>query len=262
MLSSFLMVNTIADSTVDNGSEYLLKMDRELVAGTAAFLHKYLPFFKAETVDVTADYRLIGLAGSGAKAFIESQFPGCPSSAQRHCSFDGTQLLLVHPDPARFEIWTSAEKEAQLRQALPDQFVTDVADRWTWMDIQQGIGWVSPATTEKFVPQMLNYQHVEAINFDKGCYLGQEIVARMQYRGQLKRQMFHGLVNGGARPLAGAIVNNQAASSAGTIVCAVPVNSGYELLAVLQKGDESQLFFLDSGEKITLLPLPYTISTK
>ena len=63
------------------------------------------------------------------------------------------------------------------------------------------------------------------------------------------------------RPLAGATVKNQAGDNTGTVICAVAVNEGHELLAVLQKDHEQQLFFLDSGEKITLLPLPYTINS-
>ncbi len=251
MLSSFLIVN--------DGSDYLLKMDRELVATTQAFLHRYLAFFKAETVDVSADYRLTGIAGPGAPGVIDSLFANCPSPEQPHCSVDGTQLTLLHADPARFELWLSAEKEAELKQALPVQFVLEGADPWTWMDIQQGIGWVVPATSEKFVPQMMNYQLIDAIDFDKGCYLGQEIVARMQYRGQLKRQMYHARVNEEQRPPAGATVKNQAGDGVGTIVCAVAVSEGHELLAVLQKEDDSQAYFLDSGEEMTLLPLPYAM---
>lgn len=253
MLSSFLIVKS--------GSDYLLKMDRELVATTQAFLHKYLAFFKAETVDVSSDYRLTGITGPAARGVIESLFPSCPSPQQPHCEHDGTHLLLLSGDPARFELWLSAEKEVELKQALPTQFVLGATDRWTWMDIQQGIGWVVPALSEKFVPQMMNYQLIDAIDFDKGCYLGQEIVARMQYRGQLKRQMYHARVNEEQPPLAGATVKNQAGDNAGTVVCAVAVNEGHELLAVLHKDDERQLFFLESGEEITLLPLPYTINS-
>jgi|TARA_B100000315_G_scaffold70219_1_gene64031 hypothetical protein len=252
MLSSFLIINS--------GDGYLLKMDRELVTTTHDFLRKYLPFFNAETVDVSDDYRLIGIAGPGAKGVIERLFPRCPSVEQPHFSHDGTQLMLLHPDPDRFELWLSGEGESELMQALPDQFVTGDADPWKWMDIQQGIGWVVAATSEKFVPQMMNYQLIDAIDFDKGCYLGQEIVARMQYRGELKRQMYHALVDGGQRPISGAPVNTQAGDAVGTVISAVAVKKGHELLAVLQNGDDSQPFFLDSGEKITLLPLPYTIN--
>jgi len=251
MLSSFLIVNT--------GSEYLLKMDRELVATTHDFLRKYLIFFKAETADVSSDYRLTGIAGPAAKRIIESLFSSCPSAEQPHCSHDGAELILLHQDSERFELWISGQQEAELKQALP--VVSDNADRWTWFDIQQGIGWVSPETSEKFVPQMMNFQLIDAIDFDKGCYLGQEIVARMEYRGQLKRQMYRGLVSAEEKPPAGAVVNNQAGSSAGSIVSAVAMDEGYELLAVLQQGDDSQLFFLDSGQQISLLPLPYAIDS-
>ena len=252
MLSSFLIVNS--------GSEYLLRMDRELVAPTRDFLRKYLPFFKAETVDASGDYRLSGIAGPGAQQVLEDLFVNCPSPDHPHCSLDGVELILLQGEPARFELWVSTEKESELTRALPAHFDLVRADRWTWMDIQQGIGWVSPATAEKFVPQMLNYQHIDAINFDKGCYLGQEIVARMQYRGQLKRQMHRGFVPGGSPPPAGTTVNNQDGNSAGTVVCAVTEKDGYEILAVLQDNDDSQGFFMESGEKITLLPLPYTIN--
>ena len=69
---------------------------------------------------------------------------------------------------------------------------------WEWLDIRNGVALITPATREQFVPQMANMDLIGALNFQKGCYPGQEIVARAQYRGQVKRRMVQ--MQGAARP--------------------------------------------------------------
>ena len=88
--------------------------------------------------------------------------------------------------------------------ATPPWAATSSADVWNWLEVQAGVPRIVAGTSEAFVPQMINLELVGGVNFQKGCYPGQEIVARMQYRGTLKRRML--LADGAAGAPAGAEV--------------------------------------------------------
>jgi len=111
------------------------------------------------------------------------------------------------------------------------------ADAWELASIRAGVPTVTAATQEAFVPQMANFELLGGVSFKKGCYPGQEIVARMQYRGGLKRRMARAHLAGGERPLPGDHVYSSAfgEQSAGTIVNAAPApEGGFDVLVVAQ----------------------------
>jgi len=130
--------------------------------------------------------------------------------------------------------------------------ITD-ADSWHLMDIQSGIGHVTAPTAEKLIPQMMNYQAIAAIDFDKGCYLGQEIVARMQYRGELKQRMFRASSKVASAP--GDSIFDQNGKSAGMVVSCAKSPGGYELLAVLRQA-ENEFFQAQVETALEILDLP------
>jgi folate-binding protein YgfZ len=108
---------------------------------------------------------------------------------------------------------------------------------WSWLDIMAGLPTVLPETSEAFVPQMANLEILGGVNFKKGCYPGQEIVARMQYLGRLKQRMFRAHVDSPQRPMPGLDVHcpEFGEQSAGAVVDAQPSpRGGYDLLAVIQ----------------------------
>jgi folate-binding protein YgfZ len=99
--------------------------------------------------------------------------------------------------------------------------------QWTLQEIRAGRPLITSATQDQFVPQMVNFETLGGVDFDKGCYPGQEIVARAQYRGQVKRRMVH------ARAPAGVALQPGADFKGGTVVDGAPAEGGVELLAVL-----------------------------
>jgi len=128
---------------------------------------------------------------------------------------------------------------------------------WSALEIELGLAWVLPATAEEFIPQMMNLQMVGGISFSKGCYLGQEIVARMEYRGQLKRRMARGRAIVAEPVQVGDALFGADDKRIGTIVAAANVDGQCDLLAVLQRSEAPYLCHLQSGTEITPLPLPY-----
>jgi folate-binding protein YgfZ len=126
-----------------------------------------------------------------------------------------------------------------------------------------GIAWVELATFEAFVPQMLNYESVDGVNFKKGCYPGQEVVARSQFRGTLKRRAY--IVHADAELRVGQEVFHSADAEqpCGLIASAAPAPAGgFDAIVSMQTAAalDGQLSALTAdGPVLTLLPLPYPL---
>jgi folate-binding protein YgfZ len=136
---------------------------------------------------------------------------------------------------------------------------------WAWLDITSGFPWVVDRTQEAFTPQMLNLDRVGSVSFEKGCYPGQEIVARTHYRGQPSRRMYRAAVDADEAPLAGTEVFGRELGdqASGRIVAAAPgPGSGWEVLAVLHAGAArpgAAALGAPGGPPLRLLPLPYAL---
>ena len=155
MLTSFLVAR--------EGEDLLLRMHRPLVALTLDFLAKYIVFSKASMRDASDDWHCYGeLGGAERPAFALAQAEGA------------LRISLGYGE----EVWSQKPLPADADEAP-----------WQAREVAEGMAWVQEATSERFLPQMFNYHNLGAVDFDKGCYLGQEVVARAQYRGQLKRQL-------------------------------------------------------------------------
>lgn len=140
-----------------------------------------------------------------------------------------------------------------------------VVGSWTWarVDILAGIPNITAATSESFIPQMVNLDRLDAVNFRKGCYPGQEIVARMHYLGNLKQRMGRFRADADTRPQPGDRVHAQDGAAAGTVVDAQPgAGSGWDLLAVVRITDFDQPTLHlngDNGAKLFWQELPYQV---
>ncbi len=138
---------------------------------------------------------------------------------------------------------------------------------WQLLDILAGVPQIIPATAEEFVPQMVNYQALGGVSFKKGCYTGQEIVARMQYLGTLKRRMYLAKIDTAALPQAGdKLYISSSEQSVGKIVNAERhPDGGAVALAVIQiSSAEAEHIHWQSeqGEQLQLMELPYSIPEK
>lgn len=170
---------------------------------------------------------------------------------------DTPRFELIGPVEALLPVWTAAQ--AQAEPVGPDY--------WTLADIRAGIPTVQEQTVEAFVPQMANMQLIDGVSFTKGCYTGQEVVARMQYLGKLKRRMYRAHVDTGERPAPGTELfspSSESGQGAGRIVDAAPSpDGGFEALAVVQISSvEAGDLHLESadGPALQLLELPYAFA--
>jgi len=153
---------------------------------------------------------------------------------------------------------------AALRLKLSGPLEPVEAHLWRWIDIRNGLPWITAATQDELVPQMANLERLGAVSFDKGCYTGQEVVARSQHLGKIKRRMF--LANVSARAEAGDKLYSEdlGDQASGMVVNAeVSPDGGTDLLAVVQTASrEASTVHLRSldGPELRFLPLPYTLA--
>jgi folate-binding protein YgfZ len=154
----------------------------------AARLSKYVLRARVKVTDESPSWRISGLIASSA---VTPPPPGAfPTIADAQNRLGDRLLLCVGEQPGRWLMITPAGASAAANQELPAGTPAS-RDTWRQLDILAGLPQVYGATSEQFVAQMLNLDVLEAIAFDKGCYTGQEVIARAHYRGRVKRRLQH-----------------------------------------------------------------------
>jgi folate-binding protein YgfZ len=175
------------------------------------------------------------------------------------------ELLAVRLSDGRAELWAPVDQHETLHAHLAAQLVHAPLNRWLLAQVRAGIGQVLGPTRELFIPQMLNLQALGGVSFKKGCYTGQEIVARMQYLGKLKRRLYRLAVDGEQLPVpALELFSPERNGSVGEVVLAAHSDSGFELLAVLLEdavSDGRMHLGAQHGLPLRLLDLPYTLDS-
>ncbi len=166
----------------------------------------------------------------------------------------------------RFEIVATRDKASRILEILSAGTEKTDPERWEWLDIRAGIPTITPATQEAFVPQMVNLDLIGGVSFEKGCYPGQEIVARMHYRGTLKQRMYLANIASDERPQPGEKLYSPdfGEQACGTIVNAArSPEGGHDLLASIQiasAGKGNVHWKLPGGPAIKLRSLPYNVT--
>ena len=237
----------------------LLAMARELVEPQLADLKKYAVFSKSKLTDDSARWTRFGLYK--ADAALSSLGIHLPAETDSVVRANG--LIAIRASHERAELWAPAEQSEDLSQRLKTQLTEADLNQWLLGQIRAGIGQVMAETRELFIPQMLNLQAVGGVSFKKGCYTGQEIVARMQYLGKLKRRMYRLSLGSTELPPPGTTLFAPDHNSAvGEVVVGAYAEEGIELLAVLT-ADAVEAGEIHVGEaqgpKLTVLDLPYTL---
>ena len=241
------------------GDGVLMAMATELLEPQLADLKKYAVFSKSKLTDESAHWARFGL--SDADPVLASL--GLALPVETDSVVRSEQLIAVRVSPGRTELWVPAEAAEAVRSQLAAQLKEADLNEWLLGQIRAGIGQVMPQTRELFIPQMLNLQAVGGVSFKKGCYTGQEIVARMQYLGKLKRHLYRLSLNTAQMPEPGTPLFSPSHNSAiGEVVIAAKADQVIELLAVLQAeaadGGDVHLGTLE-GPDLQVLDLPYQL---
>ena len=189
--------------------EVLLACSSSVLQATLKRLSMFVMRAQCKLTDATADVPVWGLAGDAALALV--------SGVAVWDKFDdaGGNAVIRLPD--------ANQQLRCLRVGMPSSDAAALSlDDWRWLEVQSGLPIIEASTAEKFVPQMLNYELVGGVDFRKGCYPGQEIVARSQYRGTIKRRMFLFDIDGEAAPGQEVFHVNDPDQPAGMVVNAAP----------------------------------------
>lgn len=247
------------------GETLYLSLPQPLLEPVLNRLRMFVMRSKVTLEDASDALMRFGLSGPNAEEQL-SVVTGCaPKSVNEVMQYKDISIVRVHGSLPRFEIYGQLNSITQLWQTLDVDATAVGAPIWELLNIQAGIPVIVPETCEAFVPQMANMSLIGAINFKKGCYTGQEIVARMHYLGKLKKRMYHVAIETKEAPRAGDKIftsDTTAGSGTGTIVSAELNADGiYESLAVIQIADaEGQPLQLHDAEgpAVKILELPYS----
>jgi len=256
--------NVIANfDLLDFDATLMLHMPLSMVDSVKNAMAKYIVFSKAELTNSTDQWQRIALWGDQATdclTLLEATIPDVRHSVS---NFDGGFVWANNSATNEYIIYCNAQASDRVMGLLQDN--ASLADESVWqaLQISQGLAYVCAETTDSYVPQMLNLQATGAINFKKGCYTGQEIVARMQYLGKLKRHLFIGQVTTTSPLEVGQQIDASKRKNVGKIISlAATGDNTYAFTAVINcnEAQEDQLHLQqDEDAGITMMPLPYEI---
>ncbi|HVY05114.1 MAG TPA: hypothetical protein VHB46_03975 [Burkholderiales bacterium] len=234
---------------------FLVWLPADVAASFAERLRKFILRSKVR-IELESGWRSIGVAGPQACAVLERKFPAVPSTSLavvRHANVQvvrlrGNASLVLAPAEEIGAAWTAL---AELATPAGDAC-------WNWEQIHSGTPWVTAATQDQFLPQMIGLDEIDGVAFDKGCYAGQEIVARARYLGDVKRRLRHGFAAGSVR--AGEALSSSAGPGGGVVLNAVGLPDGRsEFLAVVMDEAADKPLRSPGGLAVTLSP-PSTIA--
>ncbi len=253
MQASFVMFKRSPD-------DILLVCSRDILAATLKRLSMFVMRAKVKLSDASAEFQLYGLAGQALEAIT-----GAAQPTWTKLDVGAASVAFLYPGAGQpCALWC-----APAGTPAPEGALIDVA-LWHWLTVQSGVSMITQPIFEAFVPQMLNYESVGGVNFKKGCYPGQEIVARSQYRGTIKRRAY--LVHSDTAASVGQEVfhADDAAQPCGLVAAAAPSPlGGFDAIVSMQtsaaadalaRAGETRLTLgAPAGPGLQLQPLPYAL---
>ena len=252
-----------------DGDDYLLQLPATLTDAMRKKLSMYVLRAKVKITDASEEVISLGLSGDHAQEILLKLYGPLSESPLGVSCIENQAGSLIKYSDTRFQINTTPPQAITLIQALGSQAQLVGNTCWDWLNIRAGLAVILPQTQEQFVPQMANLDLTGGINFKKGCYPGQEIVARMHYLGKLKRRMYLAHIASETAPQPGDelfsadMTETGQPQPSGMIANAAPApNGGYDVLAVLQiASHDAHSVHLGSlqGAPLQFMPLPYSL---
>ncbi|SNR97277.1 hypothetical protein SAMN05192560_2042 [Methylobacillus rhizosphaerae] len=237
-----------------------LQFERELLEAIAKRLRMYVLRSKVVINDVSDLYVRIGVAGEQAQTILNVHFDNVPEAEYAMTQSGEISLIRLPGTLPRYEIISPLAQAEALWLSLSQHLTPANHEDWNWREIQAGIPAVAKATQEAFVPQMVNLDLIDGINFKKGCYTGQEIVARTHYLGKVKRRTHLAHIASDIAPAAGDEILDSNGTAAGQVVRSAPhPDGGQSILAELRLESVETGSLNWQGKTLTIQPLPYPL---
>jgi hypothetical protein len=236
-----------------HGESVILEVHRSVLEATLKRLRMFVLRSRLKLDDASGELPALGLIGAGAAERLRRIGLPVPETSLETAHANGLLIMRRAGDVPRYSLHGSATALSELEQTLDAR--DGAAETWKRLDIQAGLPTIYPQTQDHFVPQMCNLDLLGGVSFDKGCYTGQEIVARLHYLGQVKRRLFRARVGGVAAAGQEIFDAGSGTQAVGEVVDAVSDGSGNSLLAVLQLGHARGDLRLDSLQGLSLTEL-------
>jgi folate-binding protein YgfZ len=211
----------------------LLACSADLLPAALKRLSMFVLRAKCKLTDASPEIALHGLAGAAAAAWLGAS---APAAVWQRADVAGGQVVRL-PDAAGVARYLFAAPAGSTTPPLPAL----APGAWQWLEVASGVPRIVAATAEQFVPQMVNFEIVGGVSFQKGCYPGQEVVARSQYRGTVKRRAFVFACDAAAQPGQEVFHSAEADQPAGMVVNAASLRGSHRALV------EVKLAALDGG---------------
>jgi len=250
-------------------NSFYLRLPLSLLEPTLKRISMFILMSKVSIKNSSNALVRFGVSGPTADERLRDLISDLPKEVDDAVQTDGYTVIKIAGPHPRYEIYGELAPMQKLWGNLDVHAAPVGAGVWEMLDIQAGIPTIYPETSEAFVPQMTNMQVINGVSFQKGCYTGQEVVARMQYLGTLKRRMFRvkidtsDIVKPGDKLFS---ADSSSAQGAGQIVSAqADADGGYSALAVVNISDtESGHLQLhdENGPSLSVEDLPYIIEVK
>lgn len=254
MLANFLVMK--------RGADVLVMLPEALRESVQKRLSMFILRAKVKARDTGAEWVRMGVNGPEAAALVaEVLGRAAPSGIMAMAQSEAAFALSL--GPGRFDLFVAPEAAPAVWERLSAGAMPVGMAAWDWLMVQAGVPVVLPQTQDHFVPQMANMEILGGVSFNKGCYPGQEIVARSQYLGKVKRRLHLAHLDAEARPGDELFAPEPADQAAGLIANAAPApGGGWDVLAVVlnpsvEAGDV-RLGRRD-GARLAFRPLPYPV---
>lgn len=240
-------------------NNYYFLLPLNMLSLLLASLQKYAVFSKVTLTDVSKDWQKIGLYGPFFKGLLNDQKLYI-AKENEVTEFNNTLSLSIPGPTPRIILLVPTSEPIGFIDALEQQNI----DHWHLLDIMAGIPTIYPETSSQFTPHQLNFPQIHGVSFNKGCYIGQEIIARTHYLGKSKSRLYRVSFQANNPPLPGTTLfdSNQKIEKGTLIMCAKEQGNCYQALTCLQTQAISHSIRLGSpeGPLLHFLELPYSIN--
>ncbi|WP_165787143.1 YgfZ/GcvT domain-containing protein [Pseudohalioglobus lutimaris] len=254
MICDFLLAQVSAD-------HYVLRMRNDTVALAATAFGKYIMFSKATLDGDRQDWKTVACWGENVRSALAGLKLSVPSARYAATSGEGYILIQMDDQGEQFEAYLDMQAFPQHFEALAQTMDAGEEEDWRTLQIESGIGRVEAPTSGEFLPQMLNYDVTGHVSFNKGCYTGQEIVARLHYRGKSKRRLYLARFGASVPLPAGTDLFSPGTDQAnGTVVNSAAADGGHVcLVSATEAGVAAGLHLRGHDQALEIEPLPYTL---
>ncbi len=236
-------------------NDYFLTLSMELIEKVIKRLKMFVMRSDVSIEDVTASYSMIGLTIQDKKNIKLPHGLNVPAEEENSHSNDSFSVVRVSENPTRFMIISADYKVEQ-------NSLTSDSNDWILQDIKSGLPLITLATSEEHIPQMFNLDLLGGISFKKGCYSGQEIIARMHYLGKLKQRTFLLSTQSETLPEANSAIFDGEKKIGSVLLSARDKDNSVQMLAVIQINHEKTALNIENnmGSAIFIRDLPYTFN--